>query len=124
MIEIREKGDGIVIPVKVQPNSSQERIIGEYNKQLKVAVSVPPEKGKANRAIIKIIAKWLNRKISDVEIISGERSKEKEIFVSNIMKNDLDRLVAGSGLTDRSKTRKRVSGKSSTMGSSNRRGVS
>ncbi|GJQ58637.1 MAG: YggU family protein [Candidatus Scalindua sp. AMX11] len=105
MIEIREKNDGIVIPIKVQPNSSQERIIGEYNKQLKVAVSVPPEKGKANKAIVKIIAKWLKRKNSDIEIIAGKRSKEKEIFVRNFMKKDLDKFVTYLVLPDRSQTR-------------------
>ncbi len=94
MIGIREKSDGIVIPIKVQPNSSQEKIVGEYGSQLKVAVSVPPERGKANKAIEKIIAKWLDRKISDVNIVAGKRSKEKEIFVSNITKRELEEFVS------------------------------
>ncbi len=115
MIELREKGDGIVIPIKVQPNSSRERVIGEYGNQLKVAVSVPPEKGKANKAIIKVIARWLNRNISDIEIISGKRSKEKEVFVNNIMKNDLDKLVNCLSLTDRAQAGKRVPEKGGTM---------
>lgn len=124
MIEVREKGDGIVIPIKVQPNSSQERIIGEYGKQLKVAVSVPPEKGKANNAIVKTIAKWLNRKVSDIEIVAGKRSKEKEIFVNNMMKKDFETLIICSGLTERSQAKKRFSVKSSMMRASNWRGMS
>ncbi len=40
----------------------------------------PPEKGKANKAIVKVLAKWLNMKSSDIQIVSGEKSKDKEIL--------------------------------------------
>ncbi len=93
MIKIREIEDGIVVSVKVQPNSSNDRVIGEYADQIKIAVTVAPEKGKANKAVIKLVAKWLGIKNSDIQIISGETSRDKELFIRNITEEDLYRLV-------------------------------
>jgi len=93
MIKIKEMEDGIVVSVKVQPNSSKERVVGEYTDQIKIAVTVSPEKGKANKAVIKLFAKWLGIKSSDIQIISGETSRDKELFIRNITEEDLYRLV-------------------------------
>ncbi len=93
MIKIRETEDGIIIPAKIQPNSSKEKVMGEYADKLKIAVTSPPEKGKANRAIVKVLAKWLNIKTSDIQIVSGEKSKDKEIFVRNITKKEVQTLL-------------------------------
>ncbi len=86
--------DGIVVSVKVQPNSSKNRVVGEYADQIKIAVTVAPEKGKANKAVIKLFAKWLGIKNSDIQIISGETSRDKELFISNITEEDVYKLVS------------------------------
>ncbi len=93
MIKIRETEEGRIIPAKIQPNSSKEKVMGEYAEKLKIAVTSPPEKGKANKAIVKTLAKWLNIKTSDIQIVSGEKSKDKEIFVRNITKTDVQTLL-------------------------------
>ena len=93
MIKIRETDGGIVVSVKVQPNSSKDRVVGEYADRIKIAVTVAPEKGKANKAVIKLFAKWLGIKNSDIQIISGETSRDKELFIKNITEEDLYKLV-------------------------------
>ena len=94
MIKIREMEDGVVVSVKVQPNPSKDRVVGKYADQIKVAVTVAPEKGKANKAVIKLFAKWLGIKSSDIQIISGETSRDKELFIRNITEEDLNKLVS------------------------------
>ena len=94
MIKLREMEDGIVVSVKVQPNSSKDRVVGKYADQIKIAVTVAPEKGKANKAVIKLFAKWLGIKNSDIQIISGETSRDKELFIRNITEEDLNKLVS------------------------------
>ncbi len=93
MIKTREMEDGIVVSVKVQPNSSKDRVVGEYADQIKIAVTVAPEKGKANKAVIKLFAKRLGIKNSDIQIISGETSRDKELFIRNITEEDLFKLI-------------------------------
>ena len=94
MIKIREMDGGIVVAVKVQPNSSKDRVIGVYGDKIKIAVTVAPEKGKANKAVIKLFAKWLGIKSSDIQVISGETSRDKELFIRNIIEEDLYKLVS------------------------------
>lgn len=96
MIKIRQMDGGIVIPIRVQPNSSQEKVIGEYSEQLKIAVNAPPERGKANKAIVKVLAKWIKIKDADIYLLHGEKSKDKEVFVKNITEKDIHKLMKKS----------------------------
>ncbi len=65
------------ISVKVKPNSRENSVkeLGKGN--FEVRVSVPPEKGKANKRVIELIAKHLGIPKSKVTLISGETFKEK-----------------------------------------------
>ncbi len=93
MISIREVEGGIVVSVKVQPNASKDRVVGEHADQIKIAVTVAPEKGKANKAVIKVLSKWLGVKSSDIQIISGENSRDKKVFIRNITPENLYKLI-------------------------------
>ena len=93
MINIREVENGIVVSVKVQPNASKDMVVGEHADQLKIAVTVAPEKGKANKTVIKVLSKLLGVKSSDVEILSGETSREKKVFIRNITKEGFSKLA-------------------------------
>ncbi len=93
MVKIREVEDGIVVSVKVQPNASRDRVVGEHADQLKIAVTVAPEKGKANKAVIKVLSKSLDVKSSDIEILSGETSREKKVLIRNITKEGFSKLA-------------------------------
>ncbi len=92
MINIREVEGGIVVSVKVQPNASKDRVVGEHADQIKIAVTVAPEKGKANKAVVKVLSKWLSVKSSDIQIISGETSREKKVFIKNINQDNITGL--------------------------------
>jgi hypothetical protein len=94
MIDVRKVEGGIVVSVKVQPNASKDRVVGEHADQIKIAVTVAPEKGKANKAVIKVLSQWLGVKSSDIQIISGETSREKKVFIKNITAEDLYKLVS------------------------------
>ena len=93
MINIREVEGGVVVSVKVQPNASRDRVVGEYGDQLKIAVTVAPEKGKANKAVIKVLSKLLDVKRSDIEILYGETSREKKVLIRNISEEDFNRAI-------------------------------
>ena len=93
MINIREVEGGIVVSVKVQPNASKDRVVGEHAKQIKIAVTVAPEKGKANKAVIKVLSKLLGVKNTDIQIISGEKSRDKKVFIGNINEEDVHKLI-------------------------------
>jgi uncharacterized protein len=49
---------------------------------LKVRVAAPPEKGKANRALVRILAEWLG--VREIEIVAGASSAEKTVRIRGI----------------------------------------
>jgi len=82
---IQEVDGGVVFAAKIVPGSnSPTRICGLLDGMLKVKVSATPEKGKANRCLLKFLAKQLGVKKNAVSIISGQTSPVKHVQVSGI----------------------------------------
>ena len=69
------------IQVKVKPNSSTEELSREGDSFM-VKVKEPPKEGKANRAVIKLLAHHFGVPQSQVRILSGFRSRNKVIEVA------------------------------------------
>ena len=76
--------NGVKIRLRVAPNAKQALIKGVHAGALKLSVSEPPEKGKANSGVQKLLAKALNIPARDVEIIAGLSSQDKVVLISNI----------------------------------------
>jgi uncharacterized protein (TIGR00251 family) len=70
------------LQVKVIPSSSKDSVAGWLDDSLKIKVKAPPEKGKANKAVIKTLEKILDVPKGSVEIISGTTSTRKIIEIN------------------------------------------
>lgn len=70
------------ITAKVIPNASKSEIISINNNEFKIKVQTPPEDGKANKEVIKLLAKHFNTSKSKIKIISVKTTRLKiiEIF--------------------------------------------
>jgi len=100
MIDLLSHPDGVIIPVKAQPGGRKNAIRGEQNGALKVSVTQVAEKGKANAALIEVLAKELQLKRSQIELIAGETQSQKRFLIRDISCDDLSvRIVAA--LADR-----------------------
>jgi uncharacterized protein (TIGR00251 family) len=86
---IREDGDSIVLHVLVEPKASEDLIVGFHGEVLKVKVTAPPAGGKANQRLKKILAKALNIRQSDIEIIRGHVSRRKVVRILNVTPDQL-----------------------------------
>ena len=84
MIQLTQQGGDVLLPVKVVPKASRDRIIGELAGRLKVGVSAAPEKGAANQAVCKLIAKNLGVRVQQVQVESGHTSRQKTLRISNV----------------------------------------
>lgn len=83
-IEVTAHGTGVVLPVQAQPRARRNGIVGEHAGALKVAVTQAPEKGKANDALVKVIADALKLKRSQIEVFSGDTSTRKMFLIADI----------------------------------------
>jgi uncharacterized protein (TIGR00251 family) len=69
------------IQVKVKPNSKTEETSQEGDSFI-VKVKEPPKEGKANQAVIKLLAEHFSVSKSQVRILSGFKSRNKVIEVA------------------------------------------
>ena len=76
-----ERADGIVLPVKAHAGAKRNEITGVHDGQLKVSVTQAPERGKANQALIKVLCLRLGLRKSQVSLISGETSPQKQFLI-------------------------------------------
>ena len=95
MLDIEQKDNWLTINLKVHPKSSANKVVGEHNGALKVSVTAPPEGGKANAAVVKLLSKLLRIPKSNVEIVSGQTSKNKRIRILGIKPVDIGKLIKG-----------------------------
>ncbi len=81
---IQEIDQGVVITVKVVPGSSRTDVCGLFGEMLKIKVSAPPERGKANQCLLRFLAKKLGVKKGAVSLIAGQTGTVKQVLVSGI----------------------------------------
>lgn len=81
---VNEKGE---IPLRVTPNAPKEAVEGwmedaHGERWLKVKVTCVPEDGKANAAVIKLLAKRWKIAPSSLELVAGQTSRYKRVRYS------------------------------------------
>ncbi len=81
------------LEAKVVPGSSRTEIVGWLGDCLKIRVAAPPEKGKANQAVIELLSKRLKLNQESIAIVHGSRSQRKVIEISGITPQQLDHAL-------------------------------
>lgn len=82
VISLRVDGDWVLLPVQAQPGARRDAIGGVHDGRLKVSVVQAAEKGKANRELIRVLAKSLGVSRSQVALRSGETTSRKLFAIS------------------------------------------
>lgn len=88
-----ETKDGLIVRLKIIPNSSKNEFI-EENEGLKVKITAQPIENKANKALIEFIAKSLKIAKSNIKILKGELNKEKTLIISGIDEEKFKTLLS------------------------------
>ena len=70
--------------VKVVPGSSRNQIAGWLDDALKIKVTAPPEKGRANEAVVELLAEKIGISTNDILIETGHSSPSKVITITSI----------------------------------------
>lgn len=73
-----------MLRIYVQPRASQSRLIGLHDCAVKLAITAAPVDGKANDAVIKFLAAFLNVKKKNLEIKNGLQSRNKSVLVAGL----------------------------------------
>jgi uncharacterized protein len=94
MIAIVLHAEGAILPVVAQPGAKRDAVLGERAEALRVAVTAPPDKGKANEAIRSVLAENLGCKAAQISMISGAASRPKRFLIRGIGPEELHRRIA------------------------------
>lgn len=96
----RRLGDGaIAVLIRVTPGASRDEIGGlwlgpEGEERLAFRVTAPPDKGKANQAVVKLLAKALGVPKSAVAIVAGDKDRLKTVAIARDSADIIERLGA------------------------------
>lgn len=94
MIEVKPHAEGATLAVRAQPGARKTAVLGEQAGALKVAVTAPPEDGRANDALVEVLKDWLGVKRSQVELHSGAAGRNKKVLVRGVAKAELAARIA------------------------------
>ena len=97
-LELEETAHGVIVPVKAKPAAHKNGIVGFFAGALRVAVTTAPEKGKANKAIIKVLAKEFGISRKYISLKSGDISTDKKFLITSLTAADLLSLLSSLGI--------------------------
>ena len=80
--------------IKVVPGSSRDCVAGWLGDSLKVRVSTPPERGKANAAVEKTLADALGVSAKCVRVVAGRTSARKSVEISGLSESEIHRRLS------------------------------
>jgi uncharacterized protein len=91
--ELSESGDGTMLAVHVQPGAGRTEVVGRHGDALKVRVAAPPTGGRANDAVVELVAKEFAVKKDDVRITSGASNRQKRVLLTGVGLRAAERVV-------------------------------
>jgi uncharacterized protein (TIGR00251 family) len=94
MLDLEQNAGGLILSVLAHPGARHSAITGIHNGALKVSVPHPPDKGKANAAIVEVLSKALSVKRSQIELVSGATSRQKRFFITALDAAELTRRLS------------------------------
>lgn len=92
-----DTSNSCTISVRVQPRASRDRIAGWRDGVLRVSVSAPPLEGRANAAVLELLADRLGVAKSRLRIVRGLSSRDKAVAVDGMVEDEVLTRLNGRG---------------------------
>jgi uncharacterized protein len=89
MISMEETARGTILSVKAHAGARRTGLAGIHDGALKLAVAQVPEKGKANTALVKLLAEILEIGKNQIELVSGQTSSHKKFLIQGLSADEL-----------------------------------
>jgi uncharacterized protein (TIGR00251 family) len=84
------------LKLRVSPGAARAGVVGRQGAAWKIRVTAPPEDGKANDAVVRLLAETLGLPRRDVEIVSGYGAREKVVALAGIGPDEIEVRLASA----------------------------
>jgi uncharacterized protein (TIGR00251 family) len=85
--------DGITLLLHCQPGAKVTRVVGEHGERLKISLNAPAVDNKANEVLIAWLSQRLALPRKQIELLSGQTSRQKRVLVRDGDSNEIRRLM-------------------------------
>jgi uncharacterized protein len=92
---VQSREGTLLLRVRVSPGASRAQIKGVHGGALKLSVTEPPEHGRANEGVLRLLADALGVPARQIALVSGAASRDKRFEISGLR---ADELAARLGL--------------------------
>jgi len=83
--------------LRVAPGAARPAVVGRHGDGWKLRVSAPPEHGRANDAVVELLAETLGVPRSSVTLVSGGSSRNKIVELAGLEPDEIERRLATAG---------------------------
>ena len=81
------------VRLRVSPGARRTEVAGRYGDGWKVRVSAPPERGRANDAVLEVLADTLELPRRSLSIVSGHGAREKVVLMEGVGPAEIERRL-------------------------------
>jgi uncharacterized protein len=86
--------------VRVSPGASRAAVVGRYGEGWKIRVAAPPEGGRANAAVVRLLADTLALPREAVKLVSGQGTRDKIVELTGAGRSQVDRRLESAARKD------------------------
>ena len=81
---IKYSFEGVFLAIRVHPGAKKTNWAGVQNQELRLKVQAPPVEGAANQSCLSFLARWFDRKQSEVVLLKGGKSRSKVFLLKGL----------------------------------------
>ena len=87
--------------LRVSPGARRTHVVGRHGDAWKVRVAVPPEGGRANEAVVRLVAETLSLPRDAVTLVSGHGARDKIIQLAGLDQTEIERRLTSAAEKER-----------------------
>ena len=90
------------VQLRVSPGAKSAQVVGRHGEAWKVRVAAPPEGGRANEAVVRLLAETLSLPRDAVTLVSGHGARDKIVQLAGLDPTQIERRLSSAAGKDHS----------------------
>jgi len=90
------------VRLRVSPGANSAHVVGRHGEAWKVRVAAPPEGGRANEAVVRLLAETLSLPRDAVTLVSGHGARDKIVQLAGLDPTQIERRLSSAAGKDHS----------------------